>query len=228
MGADKLSAPLGGVPVLQLSAAAFLDTPGCARLVVVCQPPRIEEFRALLGPLASRALFAPAGELRQDSTASGLSLLLSLPSSDPGRLVAIHDAARPLVTPALIASVVAEAARHGAAACAVPVADTLMKAGPDAIAIEPVPRDGLWAMQTPQVFRLAQIAAALGAARAAGRVVTDEVSAMLAAGHPVRLVTHSGWNPKITYPPDLTLAEALLAARRPPPAPSPAGGSLTP
>lgn len=213
MGFDKLAAPLGGQSVLALSVAAVASTPGCGAVVLVCRPERREEYAALAGPVAGGLLFADAGAERQDSVASGLARLAALPGRDAARLAAIHDAARPLVPAEAILAVVAEAARSGAAALAAPVADTLMRAGADGGALGPVPRENLWAMQTPQVFRLGLVTAALETARASGAAFTDDVSAVLAAGHPVRLVRNSAWNPKITYPPDLELAAALVAAR---------------
>jgi len=135
--------------------------------------------------------------------------------------VAVHDAARPCLEIALRDRVLENARCDEAGALlAVPLADTIKRAGhaigaafaaADRVAETTVDRSGLWAAQTPQVFRHGELSAALDAAFASGRVPTDESQAMEWAGRRPRLVEGSPRNLKITSPLQLSIAEALLA-----------------
>ena len=127
-------------------------------------------------------------------------------------LVAIHDGARPLVTTEIVDEAVAAAGESGAAAPAIPVHDTIKIAANGFVEATP-DRSTLFAVQTPQVFFTAQITQALQAAIAQGIALTDDCSAMEAAGKPVRLTAGSRENLKITVPSDLALAEAILKRR---------------
>jgi 2-C-methyl-D-erythritol 4-phosphate cytidylyltransferase len=127
--------------------------------------------------------------------------------------VAVHDAARPLVTPEQIDRVLAEAREHGAAALAAPVTDTLKRANEDHFVSGGVSRENLYAMQTPQIFARELLDSAYAAVAADKLVVTDEVSAVEHVGGKVVLVPNDDWNVKITYPRDLLLAQAVLARR---------------
>ncbi len=118
-----------------------------------------------------------------------------------------------MIEPETILACLASAQLHGAAACAHPVVDTLKRADTQQMSLpEPVSREGLWAMETPQIFRTALIKQAYEALRAAGRNVTDEVSALESIGHATALVA-GGANLKITLPGDLPLAELILRSR---------------
>ena len=173
-----------------------------------------------LDAAARRKLRAPVagGAERQDSMRAGLA---SLPAD--AALVAVHDAARALVRPADVARVVAAAARGGAALLAVPVRDTLKQVRSDAArggdraaaphVVRTVPRDGLWAAQTPQVFRVALLREALEKAEADGFRGTDDAQLVERLGAPVEIVEGDAGNLKITWPADLAWAEAALALR---------------
>ena len=126
--------------------------------------------------------------------------------------MAIHDGARPLVTPQVIDSAVCAAETYGAAAPAIAVHDTI-KVAVDGIVKETPDRRTLFAVQTPQVFQTAAIRAALQAALTQDIPLTDDCSAMEAAGYPVHLTAGEYENLKITVPSDLTLAEAILKRR---------------
>ena len=134
--------------------------------------------------------------------------------SQETRIVAVHDAARPLVTSSAIAVAVAGAKEYGAVSLAAPVVDKLKRADDSGAVSGNVDRTGLWAMQTPQVFRRDWLKAAYELIVADGNAVSDEVSAVQAAGFPVRLLANSNWNIKITYPLDLDLAEKLINLER--------------
>jgi len=206
MGFDKITAPLDGRPLVTWSLAAFEACDDIGPCVLVCAESRIEEFAALAAPYKKFQLVVPGGSERAGSVRSGLQ---ALESRGPA-LVAVHDAARPLVTPAMISQVVAAAAECGAAVAAEPVSDSLHRAAAAGHLVETVSRENLWAMQTPQVAGLSALRDALESARLSGREVTDEISALIQAGVRPRAVFHGSLNFKVTFPRDLALAESVL------------------
>jgi 2-C-methyl-D-erythritol 4-phosphate cytidylyltransferase/2-C-methyl-D-erythritol 2,4-cyclodiphosphate synthase len=134
-------------------------------------------------------------------------------------VVLVHDGARPLVSPGLLAQAVAEAAAHGSAVAALPVIDTLKRAPDGQHVTGTVDRTGLWAVQTPQAFRRELLCEAHRRAAQEGYRGTDEASLVEHSGHPVRLIPGERTNLKITLPEDFIVAEALLQAPTPPLAP---------
>lgn len=195
------------MPVLRRSVDAFVAA-GAAAVVVVCP-----ESRWVGTGLATAVFPVPVyrvdgGAERQDSVAAGLA---ALPAGT--RMVAVHDGARPLITPEGISRCLEAAAKTGAATCAHPVVDTLKRADANGLSLpEKVSRDCLWGMETPQIFRLELLSEAYARVKAQGLVVTDEVSAMEALGVPTQLV-QVGVNLKITLPGDLELAELIWLHR---------------
>jgi 2-C-methyl-D-erythritol 4-phosphate cytidylyltransferase len=147
----------------------------------------------------------PGGAERQDSVAEGLR---ALPASV--QWVAVHDAARCLVSPRDVARVIDAARAGGAALLAVPASDTIKRVR-DGRVVETPPRAECWAAQTPQVFRAELLREAIAKARADGIVGTDDAQLVERLGVPVRVVEGSRSNLKITRPEDLLLAERLLA-----------------
>ena len=127
--------------------------------------------------------------------------------------IAVHDAARPLVTPEAIEACYQVACRHGASACAAPVADTLKRAGQDGVVLGGVDRTNLWAMQTPQIFLASVLLHAYQQVLREGELVTDEVSAVEKLGMSVVLSRNDEPNFKITVPRDLEMAKLVLANR---------------
>ncbi len=145
------------------------------------------------------------GATRADSVANGLAAV-----RDDVEFVAVHDAARPLVAEAWIDEVFAAATKYGAAIPAVRISSTLKREDADGTVQETVSRDGLWAAQTPQVFRrdvLMEAYAARGDVES-----TDEAQLVERIGHPVRLVEGAPMNIKITNQADLDMARLLLRA----------------
>lgn len=206
-GFDKLAALLDGVPVLRRSVDAFVEA-GAAAVVVVCPPSRWEETGLSSAAFPIPVLRVDGGAERQDSVAAGLAAL-----PEGTQMVAVHDGARPLVTPAGIRSCLEAAEDTGAAACAHPVVDTLKRADARGYSLpEPVSREHLWGMETPQIFNLALLQRAYAHVAEQGLVVTDEVSAVESVGIPTRLV-QVGANLKITLPGDLELAELIWKHR---------------
>jgi 2-C-methyl-D-erythritol 4-phosphate cytidylyltransferase len=182
---------------------AFQDCPAIDRAVLVCAPQRIAEFTELAAAFSKFRDIVAGGAERSASVLHGLQAL----ASNPPDFVAVHDAARPLVTPALIQKVLAAAETHRAASAAHPMTDSLHRADADGALAETIPRANLFAMQTPQAARHDLLLAALEAHHAGA---TDEVSALIANGiHPVPVV-HGKPNFKITFPSDLELAGLFL------------------
>jgi 2-C-methyl-D-erythritol 4-phosphate cytidylyltransferase len=157
-------------------------------------------LRKLADPVAG-------GRERQDSMRAGLA---ALPAGI--ELVAVHDAARPLVTPGAVRRVIAAARESGAAILAVPVRDTIKRVRDGRILETPV-RAECWAAQTPQVFRVEILREALAKADAEGRLGTDEAELVEALGVAVHVVRGEPENLKVTGPEDLLLAERILAVR---------------
>jgi 2-C-methyl-D-erythritol 4-phosphate cytidylyltransferase len=173
--------------------------------VVVVGP--VERLQAAVGaewPTGRVVAWCEGGPERQDSVARGLAALP--PRFD---LVAVHDAARALVTPDLVARCVADAMECGAALAAIPLEDTV-KRGSLGMVEATVPRAGLWRAQTPQVFRRDWLEAAH---RAAAASVTDDAALIEAAGHRVKITPGDSLNFKITTPADLNLAAAWLESQ---------------
>ena len=207
MGFDKLTAQLGGRPVVAHSIAAFAAAVSIGELVVVVHPARTDEFRAWVGPFAGArpVRVVPGGAHRQDSVRNGLAAV-----GPEFGMVAVHDGARPLVTPAQIDACVVAGLRFGAVSLAAPVVETLQRADSEGRIQELVDRGDLWAMQTPQVFRRDLLVRALATAEREARPFTDETAAVRHLGETVRVVENREWNPKITFPRDLELAEVWL------------------
>ena len=200
MGFDKLAAGLGGMPVLRRTLEALLAAESIAEIVVVCPP---ERWELLGGNFTKPVRRVDGGVERQDSVAAGLAAIST-------SHVAVHDGARPLISPGDIDRCVAAAHEHRAAALARRATETLKRSDAAGFSAEAVSRERLWFMETPQVFKTALLAEAYAAVAAQGLAVTDEVSAMEILGVRVKLVESTGWNLKITTPADLALAEAIL------------------
>jgi 2-C-methyl-D-erythritol 4-phosphate cytidylyltransferase len=206
VGFDKLFAPLLGKSVIAHTIDAFERCDSVADIIVVAREDRHGEIEKL-GATKIRAIVA-GGEHRQDSVAAGVFGL-----GADARYVAVHDAARPLVTPEIIERVFAKAQETGAASAAEAVSDTLKRADVDLVVKESIDRQQLFAMQTPQIFERALIEEAYRAVFAKNMRITDEVSAVQHLHRKVALVPSEDFNFKITYERDLKLAELVLRQR---------------
>jgi 2-C-methyl-D-erythritol 4-phosphate cytidylyltransferase len=128
-------------------------------------------------------------------------------------IVAVHDGARPLVTPALIESTIISAREFGTGIAAIKVVDTIKEANGDRTVVRTVDRTKLWAVQTPQTVKFSLLRSAYANVMEKKMVVTDEAAAVELLGEKVRLVETPFLNLKITTPSDLRIAEALLTVR---------------
>jgi len=211
MGFDKLMANVEGRPVLAHALLAFEQCPEVERIVLVGREDRLAEFRAVAEEcgIGKMSAMVPGGTERHFSVWNGLEAA----ALEPGDFVAVHDAARPLITPGEITRCLELARETGAAVCAAPVADTLKRATPEGRVGESVSRENLWAMQTPQIFLAGLLRRAYNEVLRTGALVTDEVSALQFLGEPVALHPHYEPNFKITFPRDIELARLVLAAR---------------
>jgi 2-C-methyl-D-erythritol 4-phosphate cytidylyltransferase len=200
-GVDKVFAPLGGKPVLSHVLDAFDGCDSVSQIVVVVSKDNLERCRQLIAEerLSKPIEVCAGGRRRQDSVAAGLSRL------EGCHWVVIHDGARPLLTADLIERGLKAAQETGAAVAAIPVTDTIKIVGDDKIVRQTPPRQNLWAVQTPQVFRLGLIAEAY---RQAEGEVTDDASLVEQLGYKVKLYMGAYDNIKITTADDLLIAEA--------------------
>jgi 2-C-methyl-D-erythritol 4-phosphate cytidylyltransferase len=210
MGLDKTFALLNDRPVLAHSVAAFESAPSVREIILVGREEKLSEMRELIARESFRKVtkIVAGGEHRQDSVAHGLKQL-----DAEAQFVAVHDAARPLVRPEQIEDVFAQARKTGAATLATPVKDTLKQADPKFYVSGSVSREGLYAMETPQIFARDLLLRAYAEVQQDEIVITDEVSAVERLGHKVLLVPNEQSNFKITFPNDLKLAELVLKAR---------------
>ena len=206
---------LAGEPMVMHTMRAFAGVSTLARVVLVTAAHDIE-MPALLNTLGDARFEAVTmgGATRADSVLAGLRHLNERGAQDDD-WVLVHDAARCLITPALIEHLMQLCANDAVGGLlAVPLPDTL-KTAQDGRAVTTVRRDDKWLAQTPQMFRLGPLRHALQAAQAQGFAeITDEASAMERLGVSVRLVPGHAQNFKLTYPHDFALAEAVLLARR--------------
>ena len=203
--------PLAGKAVLAHTISAFQFHPMISSITVILAETD-QWFESTIGVLATTVQTVTGGETREHSVRNGLHYLAENYADSDWALV--HDAARPCLSASRLEKFLEQgmASEHGAI-LAVPVNDTLKRAGDSNEIIATVDRNGLWAAQTPQLFRIGELAAAIDAAHAAGCVLTDEASAMEFTGVRPLLVMGSNANIKITYSSDLAIAEALLARK---------------
>jgi 2-C-methyl-D-erythritol 4-phosphate cytidylyltransferase len=207
MGRKKPGLPLAGQSILRWTLDVLGATPVIARVLVAVPVEDVEAWRGDLAACPKVHAVVAGGTERQDS------VRLALAAVPPDvAWVAVHDGVRPCITADLVERVVAEARVHGAAIAALPVNETVKRAA-DGWVTETVERNGLWAVQTPQVFRADLLREAHRRAAADGVHGTDDAALVERLGAPVRLVSGLPGNVKITRPEDLPLAEALLTRR---------------
>lgn len=207
IGVDKLFLEIKGSPVIAHTWRRFDQTPCIDHIVVVVR----QGMQKAFAEIAARETFAkpwqlaPGGAERQDSVWNGLA---ALPES--ADIVAIQDGARPCTERELIQATVEEARACGAAVAAQPVFDTIKESANGEFIERTLDRGRLWAVQTPQTFRVEVIRKALQAVRERSLHVTDDTAACELIGQKVRLVVDARPNPKVTRREDLPLIEAFL------------------
>lgn len=210
MGQPKQWIDLAGVPVLGHTLRVFEKINGISAIIVVTRLKDVERVWELCRRLGLHKVTAvvPGGTTRQQSVKAGMAVL-----PENAAFVAIHDGARPFVTPALIQRVTDKAIQTGAAASAVRVKDTIKKADCSGLVQETPHRKALWSIQTPQIFRRTYYEKAMQHAIENELDLTDDCGVMEAAGYPVTLCEGDYRNIKITTPEDMLLANAFLKER---------------
>jgi len=209
-GADKLFLEVAGRPLVAHTWQRFNDAPGIDEIVLVVRDGTQSAFAELAGQFKLNKLhrFVVGGAERQDSVGNGLAAI-----SPQSEIVAIQDGARPCPSQALIAATIVAARETGAAVAAQAVTDTIKESDDGQTIARNLDRSRLWAVQTPQTFRVEVIRRALAEVRRRGLRVTDDTAACELIGQTVKLVTGAGPNPKVTLPADLPYVGLLLAGR---------------
>lgn len=208
---DKLFLEVAGRPVIAHTWRRFAEAKDIDEIVVVVRDGMQTAFQELA---AQYSLVKPfrvvkGGAERQDSVWNGLQAI-----SPTAEIVAIQDGARPCTSEAILTATIAAAREMGAAVAAQPVTDTIKESTDGRHVARTLDRSRLWAVQTPQTFRVETIRRALTMVREKGLQVTDDTAACELIGQPVRLVAGSTPNPKVTVPADLPYIELLLGSAK--------------
>jgi 2-C-methyl-D-erythritol 4-phosphate cytidylyltransferase len=199
---------LAGEPVLVHALRPFLADPRVVAVRIALAPDEAADPPAWLPALDPRIGVVAGGETRADSVARAVDAL-----PDDVDIVLVHDAARPLVTRAMVDRVIEGASRGGGAVAGWPASDTLKRVTPEGRVLETPDRRTFWHAQTPQGFPAALLRAALAPAEARA-AATDDASLLEALDADVVMVEGSPWNLKVTHPDDLAVAAILLARLR--------------
>jgi 2-C-methyl-D-erythritol 4-phosphate cytidylyltransferase len=203
--------PVRGKPVLAHTIKAFQFHPMISSITVILAEDD-QWFESAVGLLSANVKTVTGGETRAHSVRNGLRYLSENYSDSDWALV--HDAARPCLSNSRLEKFLEQGLEsENGAILAVPVGDTLKRAGESQEIIATVDRSSLWAAQTPQLFRVGALSDAIDAAQLADCELTDEASAMEFIGVKPLLVMGSAANIKITHSSDLAIAEALFARK---------------
>ena len=205
-GPNKQFIELLDKPLVWYSLAAFEQCCVVDEIVVVRRPDYAEQAEEISREFKKVVAFADGGVERQNSVWNGL-------EKTKGDIVAVHDGARPLITPALIEATIASAHANGTGIAATKVVDTIKEVTAERTVERTVDRTKLWAVQTPQTVRTELLRQAYRQVFDKGIVVTDEAAAVEMLGCRVDLVETPFLNLKVTTPSDLAMAEALLYSR---------------
>ena len=199
---------LGGFPLLVLSLKV-LQRIDSIREIILSVPEYDRDYcwREIVNPFGLRKVtqIVAGGQRRQDSVRNGLLAITELPD-----LVLVHDGVRPFIHEGLVEASISCAAQTGAAVVAIPVHDTVKRVDTQGIIKETLNREGLWHIQTPQVFRYDWLMDAHHLAQEEHWEVTDDAALIERKGYPVSVVEGSCFNIKITRPDDLVFGEAIF------------------
>jgi 2-C-methyl-D-erythritol 4-phosphate cytidylyltransferase len=209
-GEKKTFAKVDGRPVFLRTLEHFMNRPDVCQTILAVAPEDLSEMKTKYGPNLGfmSVQLVEGGARRCDTVAAALKTV-----SEQAEYVAIHDAARPCVSTAMIDAVFAEAAKSGAAILAAPVVGTIKRVAGSMAIEETLDRAGIYEAQTPQVFRKDIILSAYAGLKDIRDDVTDDAQVVERAGHAVTVVPSDATNLKITTKGDLTLAAAILKSR---------------
>jgi 2-C-methyl-D-erythritol 4-phosphate cytidylyltransferase len=203
---NKVYLPLAGHPLLWWTLRAFVGVPAVARLVLAVRPADLDLAAGVVAELAAPVEIITGGTTRHGSEEQAVAHLAPAIRAGELDVVAIHDAARPLISPALIAAIIDAAHADGGAIPGLPADDAAHAEGGAVTG-------RLVRVQTPQAFAARALLAAYGAAAADGFAGTDTAACLERyAAVTVRVLPGDPRNIKVTYPADLLLAEHLLGA----------------
>jgi 2-C-methyl-D-erythritol 4-phosphate cytidylyltransferase len=205
-GKNKLFIELQGVPVFIHTLRIFNSDNHCQEIIMSVHPDDQGEMNDLIKEhqIEKKITFVSGGTERQHSVYNGLKKITA------DGIVLVHDAARPFIQKDLIAELVESAENFGAAVVAVPVKDTIKKVA-NGMVMETVERSSLWAVQTPQAFRIPLLYKAHQHAEKMGYLGTDDASLVEYLGEKVAIVKGDYNNIKLTTPEDLSFANAILS-----------------
>ena len=203
--------PVCGKAVLAHAIRVFQFHPQISGITVVLAE-NDQWFESAVGALSDAVETVIGGDTRAVSVRNGLSFISDYyPETE---WVLVHDGARPCLSARCLDRLLEQGLQSpDGAILAMPVGDTLKRTGEQREILETIDRNDLWAAQTPQLFRVRDLAKAIDTAHKDGRHLTDEASAMEYVGARPKLVMGSVANIKITYPEDLAIAEALLGRK---------------
>ena len=209
-GHNKQFIEICGQSVLTHTLTVFAQIPEIAKIVLVVRAGEEDTCRNMIPEIAeNKTVLAIGGKERQDSVHNGIRAI-----TWECEYILIHDGARPLVTEEVIRRTLLAAQNSGAAICAVPVKDTIKQADSDGNVLATIPRESLWAVQTPQVFRADLIRRAYENAYVHNHYGTDDSSLVEYLGEKIKIVTGDYENIKITTPEDIPTAEQILQKRQ--------------
>jgi 2-C-methyl-D-erythritol 4-phosphate cytidylyltransferase len=208
---SKQFLPLLDVPAVVWTLKAFDHASTVEKVVVVCREEDMEQMKQCIGQYQIQKVTAvvPGGNSRQESVSAGVRAL-----PQDAEIIAVHDGARPLVRPEEIDACVQDAVLTGASALGTPLKDTIKRIDSKQCVLSTPAREGLWAVQTPQVFRLDLYRRALKKAKMDGKDYTDDCQLVEQLGIRVHLCKGSYENIKLTTEEDLVIAQAILEQRR--------------
>ncbi len=212
-GVSKPLMELCGRPCIEYSLEAFSAVEDVVSIYISARAEDASVYEEYVrsGRYPKLAGVALGGATRGESVENAFIHAFSRELSD---FVAIHDGARPLITPDEIRSAAAIAKKHGSGVCASRMTDTLKRTTVGGCVTETVDRESLWAIATPQIFDADLFHTALAVAKRDAFSATDDAGLMEHAGFKVMLSEASRNNIKITYPEDIRLAEAIIVSRK--------------
>jgi len=207
-GKNKLLLELKGTPVLIHTLKVFEEDEACSGIILATHPQDETEFKALLKKYRITKVInmVPGGEERQHSIYNALKTV------ETDGIILVHDAARPFIRKGHIHHLTETAEDTGAAIIGVPAKDTMKKVQ-DGVVVETVERSSLWAVQTPQAFRISLLMEAYKKAERDNFLGTDDSSLVERLNVPVAIVEGDYDNIKLTTPEDLYFAEAIMKKR---------------
>ena len=209
-GHNKQFIEICGQSVLTHTLTVFAQIPEIAKIVLVVRAGEEDTCQNMIPEIAeNKTVLAIGGKERQDSVHNGIRAI-----TWECEYILIHDGARPLITEEVIRRTLLAAQNSGAAICAVPVKDTIKQADSDGNVLATIPRESLWAVQTPQVFRADLIRRAYENAYVHNHYGTDDSSLVEYLGEKIKIVTGDYENIKITTPEDIPTAEQILQKRQ--------------